>query len=244
MIRSAWVALNLALATLFFGLIAILGSLLHIRGRLYYWATQQWSRGVLWASAVPVVPHGMGRIDWRNPQVLVSNHVSFYDVFALAAVLPTPYSFVAKKELERIPFFGLAWKAAGHISVDRSNRAAALQSLRRAGASIREHRSAVIIFPEGTRSLTDRMLPFKKGAFVLAMEARVPVVPVIVRGSAEIQRPGSLRIHPRAIHLYFGEPLHPTEFEKEGSESLLTAVRSRMESMLAEGTTAAPPLPS
>lgn len=237
MIRSAWVALNIALATLFFGFIAIVGSLLRVRGRLYFWATQQWSRGILWASAVPVVPHGMDRVDWSSPQVLVSNHVSFYDVFALAAILPAPYAFVAKKELERIPFFGMAWKAAGHISIDRSDRNSAIQSLRRAGQSIREQRSTVIIFPEGTRSLTGELLPFKKGAFTLAMEARVPVVPVVVRGSAEIQRPGSLRIRPRPIHVYFGEPFTPSEFAGTGTESFIAAVRGRMGEMLRATTT-------
>jgi 1-acyl-sn-glycerol-3-phosphate acyltransferase len=233
-IRSAWVAINLALSTLFFGLIAIVGSLLRVRGRLYYWATQQWSRAVLWASAVPVLAYGMDRVDWKSPQVLVSNHVSFYDVFALAGILPAPYAFMAKKELERIPFFGMAWKAAGHISIDRSDRASALQSLRRAGESIRRQRSTVVIFPEGTRSLTGTMLPFKKGAFTLAMEAGVPVVPVVVHGSAEIQRPGSLRIRPRTIHVHFGKPMHPDDHAEEGVDGFMKAVRSRMEAMLAE----------
>lgn len=234
MIRSLWVALNLGLATLFFGLIAIGGSILRVRGRLYFWATQQWSRAVLWASNVPVRAHGMQRIDWNQPNLLVSNHVSFYDVFALAAILPAPYAFVAKKELERIPFFGTAWKAAGHISIDRSDRASAMQSLRRAGQSIREQRSTVIIFPEGTRSLTGEMLPFKKGAFTLALEAGVPLVPVIVRGSAHVQRPGGLRVTPGAIDLYFGEPLQPAEYQDLGMEGLMATVRERMEAMLRE----------
>ena len=94
---------------------------------------------------------------------------------------------VAKKELERIPFFGTAWKAAGHISIDRSDRTSAIQSLRRAGRSIREQRSTVIIFPEGTRSLTGEMLPFKKGAFMLALEADVPQASVDARLSTLIR---------------------------------------------------------
>ena len=243
MIRSAWVAVNLALATLFFGLVAIVGSLLRVQGRLYFWATQQWSRAILWASGVPVIPHRMDRIDWSSPKVLVSNHVSFYDVFALAAIVPVPYAFVAKKELERVPFFGTAWKAAGHISIDRSDRASAIQSLRRAGQSIREQRSTVIIFPEGTRSLTGDLLPFKKGAFTLAVEAAVPVVPVIVRGSAEIQRPGSVRIRPQPIHVHFGEPLDPGAYADSGIESLTHAVRARMQEML-DATTSAPASPA
>ena len=234
MIRSAWVGLNIALATFVFGLVAIVGSLLRMRGRLYFWATQQWSRAILWASSVRVLARGMDRIDWSSPQVLVSNHTSFYDVFALAAILPAPYAFVAKKELERIPFFGTAWKAAGHISIDRTDRASAVQSLRRAGQSIREQRSTVIIFPEGTRSLTGDLLPFKKGAFNLAAEADVPVVPVIVTGSARIQRPGSLKVHPGPIEVLFGEAIPPAAFAGHGLDRYVAEVRGRMEGMLHE----------
>lgn len=241
MIRSAWVGLNIALSTLFFGLIAIIASLLRVRGRVYFWATQQWSRAILWASSVPVFAHGMDRVDWSAPQVLVSNHVSFYDVFALAAVLPTPYAFVAKKELERIPFFGMAWKAAGHISIDRSDRSSARQSLRRAGESIREQKSTVIIFPEGTRSLTGELLPFKKGAFNLSVEAAVPVLPVVVTGSARIQAPGSLRVRPGSIDVYFGEPMHPSDYAQDGMDRYLAAVRERMQEMLAAASTGTTP---
>jgi 1-acyl-sn-glycerol-3-phosphate acyltransferase len=146
-IRLLWVGLNTALSTFLFGLIAIVASLLRVRGRIYYWCTQQWSRAILWASATPVVTHGMAEIDWQQPLVLISNHVSSYDIFAIAGVLPVPYSFVAKKELERIPFFGTAWKAAGHISIDRSDRQKAMQSLRRAGDKIRAEHGTVFIFP-------------------------------------------------------------------------------------------------
>lgn len=238
MIRALWVAMATAFATLFFGLIAIIGSVLRIRGRLYFWATQQWSRAILRASAVRVIPHGMDRLDWSEPRIVVSNHVSIYDVYALAGILPAPYAFVAKKELERIPFFGTAWKAAGHISIDRTNRASAVQSLRRAGESIRANRSTVIIFPEGTRSTDGRLLPFKKGAFVLAMEADVPVVPVVVKGSAAVYRSGSPRVTPGPIEVIFGEPLQPGKFGAD-VEGLMAATRARMASLLGETERAA-----
>lgn len=191
MIRFAWVALVTALATLAFGLVAIVGSLLRVRNRrLYYWATRSWSRATLWASGTPVVVHGLERVDWNAPQILLSNHLSTYDIFALAGVLPAPFAFVAKKELERIPFFGTAWKAAGHISIDRSDRQKAVASLRRAGEAIRRERTTVIIFPEGTRSRTGELQPFKRGAFVLSLESGVPVVPVVVRKAIRFKRPG------------------------------------------------------
>jgi 1-acyl-sn-glycerol-3-phosphate acyltransferase len=132
-IRTGWAYLNAILATLFFGGVAIGASVLRVRGRIYFWATQQWSRAILRASHVPVFTHGMEQVDWQAPQVLVANHTSAFDILALSSVLPGPFAFVAKKELERIPFFGIAWKAAEHISIDRSDRQSAMQSLRRAG---------------------------------------------------------------------------------------------------------------
>lgn len=132
-------------------------------------------------------------------------------------------------------FFGLVaivgslLRAQGHLY---SDRASAIQSLKRAGQSIREQRSTVIIYPEGTRSLSGELLPFKKGAFSLALEAAVPVVPVVVTGSAEIQRPGSLRIRPRPVHVHFGEQVDPAAFPEGALEPLMREVRRRMQEML------------
>lgn len=228
MIRTVWVFLVVGLATLFFGLIAIGASLLRVRGGVYAWATRQWSRTILAASATPVVVEGMDEVDWSRPHLLVSNHLSGYDIFAIAGVLPLPYYFVAKKELERIPFFGRAWKAAGHISIDRSDRQKAIQSLRRAGEKMRRERTTVIIFPEGTRSRTGGLQPFKKGAFVLAAQAGVPIVPVVVRGSDQIAPPGTMRVRPRPIELEFCAPIDPAQYGEERVEALMEQVRARM----------------
>jgi 1-acyl-sn-glycerol-3-phosphate acyltransferase len=229
-----WVVSVTVVVTLACGLVAIGASLLRVRGRIYFLACRAWARTILWASGTPVVAVGMDRIDWSQPQVLVANHVSDYDILALAAALPVPYAFVAKKELERVPFFGTAWKAAGHISIDRSDREKAVQSLHRAGEKMRRERSIVIIFPEGTRSRTGELQPFKKGAFVLAAEARVPIVPVAILGSARIRPPGTARIDPCPIHLHFGEPIDPGSFAHRGVDSLMCAVREVMVAALAE----------
>lgn len=215
-------------STLFFGLIAIVGALLRVRGRLYFRATQGWSRAILRASGTSVVTYGIESIAWDTPQVLVCNHNSVFDVLAVASVLPEPYSFVGKKELDAIPFFGHAWKAAGHISIDRSDRQRSIASLRQAGEKLRREGGTVILFPEGTRSRDGQLLPFKKGAFVLAMEARVPVVPAMIRGSANIVGSGG-RVRRTTVHIQFGEVVDPACFAS--TDELLTAVRARMSAM-------------
>lgn len=228
MIRFLWVALVMVTATGGFGAIAIGAALLRRRGDIYSWCTQQWARAILRASGTPVVTRGMERIDWSAPHVLVSNHISGYDIFALAAVLPVQFYFIGKKELNRIPFFGAAWRAAGHISIDRSNRATAIASLRAAADRIRRGQGIVIIFPEGTRSRTGVLQSFKKGAFLMAADASIPIIPVMIRGSDGIFQYRKFRVRPRTIEVRFGEPVDTSDFAARRPDDLLDLVRERM----------------
>ncbi len=232
-------ALVLAGSTAFFGLLAIAGALLRVRGPLYLRATQSWSRTILRASGTRVVTHRMDEVPWHAPQVLVCNHSSVFDVLAIASVLPGPFSFVGKKELNSIPFFGHAWRAAGHISIDRSDRQKAIASLRQAGEKIRRERGTVVLFPEGTRSRDGELLPFKKGAFVLAAEARVAVVPAVIEGSRAVVGQGG-RVNRATIHIHFGEAVDPAEFR--GAEELMGHVRERMTAMQEQARSTSPGL--
>lgn len=227
-------------STLYFGLVAIGGALFRVRGDLYFRATRSWSRAILRSSGTRVVTHRAEQVAWDAPQVLVCNHSSVFDVLAVASVLPRPFSFVGKKELDSIPFFGQAWKAAGHISIDRSDRQKAIASLRRAGEKLRRERGTVVLFPEGTRSRDGELLPFKKGAFVLAMDAGVPVVPAIIHGSSGVVGRGG-RVRPAEIEIHFGEAVDPAGYATV--DELLTEVRARMSGLLevARGTTLARP---
>ena len=131
----------------------------------------------------------------------------------------------AKQELARIPFFGKAMEAAGHIFVDRTDRQKSVQSLRLAGEKMRRDHSTVIIFPEGTRSANGELQPFKKGAFMLALEGGVRLLPVVIQGSDEILHLKSMRVTPRTIHIYFGDPIEPDE---RSADELMAVVRGQM----------------
>ncbi|MBW3554926.1 MAG: 1-acyl-sn-glycerol-3-phosphate acyltransferase, partial [Gemmatimonadetes bacterium] len=206
MIRVVWVALNTFVATVLMGPVLIVAGLLRVKSpALYDWGGREWSRWILKVSGTPVIVEGRENIDPDSPQILVGNHQSWYDVFALAGNVGKRFHFVAKKELERVPIFGPAWKAAGHISIDRSDQARAIASLEKAGDQLREEKSAVVIFPEGTRSEGDDLLPFKKGAFMLALHAGVPVVPFGIAGTRRVLPKGGWRIRKGPIILRFGE---------------------------------------
>jgi 1-acyl-sn-glycerol-3-phosphate acyltransferase len=224
LIRTLWVALNLVVATVPLSIAVLVCALFRVRGPVYDRLARTWARWVLWASGTRVRIEGAEHIRTDKPKIIVSNHQSWYDVFALAANIPGPYRFVAKQELARIPLFGHAWRAAGHISVDRSDRQAAIRSLDHAGRAIREDNSSVVIFPEGTRSETGELLPFKKGAFMLAIHTGVDIVPTGVSGGRDILGKGEWRVHRGEVLIRFGEPIPVAAYGEENREALIARV--------------------
>ncbi len=226
-VRTLWVAVNLLVGTLLLGGIAIVIGLAGYEGRAYHTLGRVWCRWTLWASGTPVYAQGLENVRGDRPQIVVSNHESWYDVFAIGAAVPKRFRFVAKKELAAIPVFGLAWRLAGHISVDRSDRASAIESLQLAGDALREDNSLVVIFPEGTRSPDGTLQPFKKGAFMLALATGVEIVPAAVVGSRAVLGKGAWRVHAGPIIVRFGEPIDAASYEA-ARDDLVEAVRARI----------------
>lgn len=197
--------------------------------RICWTGPRGWCRSLLWGGGVKVDFEGLEYLDPPRPAVLVSNHESWYDVFALAGHLPVDYRFVGKKELVKIPFFGPAWLACGNIPLDRSNRSAAFESLRLAGEKIRREKAVVVMFPEGTRSSDGQLLPFKKGAFVLALELGVPVIPVGVSGSRELMPKGSFLVRPGRMTVRVGPPIEVDGLTVDDRDVLVERARTEVE---------------
>ena len=233
MIRTLWVAITGTLATLFYGLPIIVTSFFRPNERMYDRLTRRWSKFILRRSGVSLYAEGLDHVALDAPQIFLSNHQSLYDVFALVNLIPKRYRFVGKKELERIPIFGQSWKAAGHISLDRKDRAAAIRALDAAGEVIRNDASSVVVFPEGTRSPDGNLLPFKKGAFMLALRTGVDIVPVAVLGSRAVLPKGKWRIRGGPIIVRFGEPIRTAEWPIAQRNELMAEVRARIEELLA-----------
>ena len=238
MIRTLWVWIFGAIATMSLSSLVVIGSLVGAPARLYTWIARTWGRVLLWAGGVQVEVQGAEHLRTDRPQIIASNHVSWFDVFALAAKVPNKFRFVAKEELGRIPVFGRAWRTAGHISVNRRDRMQAIRALEHFGDIVRQDNSTIVIFPEGTRSPNGQLLPFKKGAFMLALHTHVDIVPTVVVGSRAIQKKGDWRVHSGRIILRFGEPIPTVGYDEDNRDHLIALVRSRIEHMLQ--TTEAP----
>jgi 1-acyl-sn-glycerol-3-phosphate acyltransferase len=190
-------------------------------------APRIWARAALRAAGVRVVTHDERFIGPASePRVYVSNHVSWFEIFALATVLPH-YRFVAKKELAAIPVFGRAVKEVAGIFIDRGNRKAAFQSYAEAADQMKAGVS-VAVFPEGTRGRSYELRPFKKGPFVLAIAAQAPVVPVVSWGTREIQGKGDIAIHSGVCDLTFLEPIATTGMTYDDRDRLMSTVWHRM----------------
>jgi 1-acyl-sn-glycerol-3-phosphate acyltransferase len=231
-IRTLWVALNALASTPPLSLAIIAGSFIGVPDRIHVWIGRFWVRWLLRASGVRVHAFGLENIAPGRPQILLCNHVSCYDVAALTDVVPKRYRFVGKKELTRVPLWGRAWQAAGSIAIDRSDTQRAIASLERAARIVRADNSAIIIFPEGTRSPDGSLQPFKKGAFMLALHSGIEVVPVVVQGTREILPKGSWRVRPGRIIVRFGRPIEAAGYSELNRDHLMARVRSEMEALL------------
>jgi 1-acyl-sn-glycerol-3-phosphate acyltransferase len=230
--RSLWVVLNLLVGTFVLSLIVVIAALLKHRGRIYDWAAHSWARWMIWASGSRIKIEGLEHLPLDRPQIIASNHQSWYDVWALAAIIPKRYRFIAKEELRRVPLFGLAWASAGHISIDRKDRSKAIRALDEAAELMRTDKSSVVIFPEGTRSPTGELLPFKKGAFMMALRTGIEIVPAAVIGSRAVQKKGDWRVRPGTIIVRFGPPIDTSRYDEAHREELMLVVRESIERML------------
>ncbi|MEN9798564.1 MAG: hypothetical protein RL653_2260 [Pseudomonadota bacterium] len=185
-------------------------------------ARRAWAPGVLWLCGAKLELEPLPPLDWSRPYVFVMNHQSGLDICCAFVAVPTGLRFVAKHTLAYVPFLGWFMWATGMVFIDRSNRFKAMASLKKAGERIRAGAS-ILMYPEGTRSKDGTVLPFKKGPFLVALEAGVPVVPVAVEGSAQVLAATGLRIRPGTIRVKVGMPVAS---EGRGRVELLSEVRT------------------
>jgi 1-acyl-sn-glycerol-3-phosphate acyltransferase len=152
------------------------------------------------------------------------NHQSNFDIPVLLGHLTVQFRWLAKKELFKIPIFGHAMRNVGYISIDRSDRQSAFESLKVAAEKIKSGVS-VLIFPEGTRSRDGKIRPFKKGGFVMAIDSGVPIVPVVITGTRSIMPKGRFRVYPGHVSMVIHKPIETSIYTPETKDGLMEKVR-------------------
>jgi len=241
-IRAFLVALNFVISTTIFGGWVLIAALLRVKdrpGSPYDKSPRYWGKSHLIIGGVRVVEHDVHHKTGAQ-HIFVANHLGTFDVFALAAYLPW-MKFVAKAELFRIPILGPAMLRAGMIPIERANRKSAFKSY--SDATERIHRGAsVAVYPEGTRGYAYPLRPFKKGPFVLAIQAQAPIVPILVYGALDRQRKGQFKVFPGEVHMHYLPAIPTTGLTYEDRDQVARLAYEAMAAcLLKEYGIASPP---
>jgi 1-acyl-sn-glycerol-3-phosphate acyltransferase len=188
---------------------------------------RDWARGLIKFWGVELEVHGSEHMQAGNSYVVMSNHLSYVDIVALFLALPIIPGFLAKRELTKVPFLAQALRSGGHVVIDRGQRANAMAAINDAAEQVRSGKT-VLIFPEGTRGDTDTIGDFKKGGFYLAKAARVPILPVGLRGTRMIFPRSSLLVRPGKVEVHIGAPIPEGEVELRDAGEMVPYVRARI----------------
>src|SRR5688572_13862361 len=239
--RAGWWALNALqgaftlLVTLAGMPVAFLIALLRGPAPALRMASWYWSPLLLRGAGAKLVVEGAEGVDWSRPLVLASNHASMMDIVALFRAVPTPLRFMLKRELARVPFIGWYAAAMGMVFIDRGN---ARDAKRKLGDAVEKLRNGatLIAFPEGTRSKDGTVGAFKGGAFQVAIEAGVPVVPVAIIGAGDVLPPSGLRVRPGTIRVRFGAPIETTQLQAQDRNALASEAREAVVGMMSRTT--------
>ena len=225
--RTLFIILWTVLMTGFFAVITIFSSFISKSGDMPHNIARIWAKCILVGSGIRVTVKGLSNLDPAGSYIFISNHLSNFDIPVLLAYLPVQFRWLAKAELFKIPIFGYAMQRAGYISIDRSNRKSAIQSLNKAAKNIRNGVS-VLIFPEGTRSQDHNIQPFKKGGFVLAVDSGVPIIPLIIHGTWPIMPKKQILIKPGNVVLEIAKPIESSAYTRKTKDDLMEKVRNVM----------------
>lgn len=202
---------------------AMLSTFIDRSGKTYHQLALLWSKGCLRGAGVRLIVEGREHLPSDRPLIFMGNHQSYFDIPVLFQAAPLPFNWLAKEELFRIPVFGHSIRAAGYIPVKRGNGRDSLRSLHLAAELIQAGKS-VAIFPEGTVTADGGLLPFKRGGFILAAMAGVPIAPFSISGALKIHAADNLmRLRPGVVRIKFspiieidaGKARHPTALSEQ-----------------------------
>lgn len=219
--------LYLLVGSVILATLATLVSWIPPRGNWTFGVARIWARCLLTASAVRAQAQYDPALEPGKSYVFLSNHQSLFDIPVLLTTCPGQVRMMAKRSLFRIPIFGWSLAAGGFIPIDRADRSTARRSFASALARLKEGTS-ILLFPEGTRSTTNALLPFQRGGFLLAMKTGLPIVPVGVRGTRAVQPKGNWAIRPGKVEVRYGAPISAADYGVRRKGELISQVRRQV----------------
>ncbi|HHO77110.1 MAG TPA: 1-acyl-sn-glycerol-3-phosphate acyltransferase [Deltaproteobacteria bacterium] len=224
-IMSAWTILTTTVYTILIGIPIIVTAFFSKTGIIPYRLGIAWAWLIMKTNRVRIQIEGFEKIIRNRSYVFIANHSSNLDPPAIALALQNQLRFVGKKSLARIPVFGWAIKLARMILIDRSDGSNARNTINKAICELKDGISACF-FAEGTRSLDGRLQKFKKGGVMLALKARLPIVPVTVVGSHNLLPKNALHIKSGMVRVIVGDPIDTSAFSEHDRDELIDTVRS------------------
>ena len=193
--------------TALFAFTGLIGSVFEWRGKFMGWIARTWGKVILKSGGIKYTVNGLDHLDTKGPYVFAANHESALDIPLTFASLPYHIVSISKIELKWIPIFGWSMAAGGHFFVDRHNHKRAMQSLDKEKKSMKKNPRSVILYPEGTRSMDGKLLPFKKGGLTWALQMGIPVVPIALCGTRNALKNKSLVLSSQNLHVEIGKPI-------------------------------------
>jgi len=199
------------------------------------WIAQKlWTPFILYVLGAKLKVKGLENIEKGKSYLILANHTSNLDIPMLTAGLPLLLYYVAKKEMKKIPFLGWIMTAVGMVFIDRTNKEKAIRSMRMAGNQIKKGKN-IVIFPEGTFNGSIEMLPFKKGAFHLAMHANIEILPIAIVNAQKVwPEYSSLALQSGEVELRIGKPILTDNLTIDDIESMSNHTRQVIQSLLDE----------
>lgn len=191
------------------------------------WIARTWALAVSKAMGLTFSLHGAERVVPGASYIITPSHQGNADTLAMLRMLPMRYRWVIKKELLKVPFFGGALGGIGSVAIDRSNREQSVKSIQEASEQLKNGWS-VLIYPEGTRTPDGHLLPFKKGAFMLAVQTGVPILPVTQNGAFKVLPKKRIWFRPGHIAVTIGEPISTEGLTEADVPELMEKTRQEM----------------
>lgn len=219
--------------TCLYGAISYFAGFVGSSGNLAHRCLTQFARVSLFAAGLRVRVAGLERLSQDATYIFMPNHASFLDILLLFAYLPHNFRFIIKKEILSVPLLGSALRKSGNIVMDRKNPWRALRSLRRSADLLKDGIS-IVVFPEGARSANGQIQDFKTALFILPIRSRTPVVPVLIEGTFDALKRGSILLHPLPLKMTFYDPIPAHSFGVRDRRSYAEKVRQALSNDTAE----------